>query len=75
MVLHGADLQAYDIQGKSVSDHCYTCEIHYALRDLGAPLSLNEQTCGMGVIGILGVTTIIVGKIILTACYKTCFPQ
>ena len=75
MVLHGADLQAYDIQGKSVSDHCYSYEIYYALRDLGAPLSFNDQIGHVIVTGLFVMVTATAGVMIIKACYRTCFPQ
>ena len=75
MVLNGANLKSRDLHGKSITDYCDTKEIYDALRNLGAPLSLNEQTCGMIILGILGIVTIHIGVKVITACYEACFLQ
>lgn len=40
MAFNGANLQAYDIDGKYVTDYCYTETIYNTLSELGAPASL-----------------------------------
>ena len=68
MVSTGADLQARDLQGNSVSDYCYTHKIYDALRTLGAPAALFETA-------VKGIIIVTVGIMIATACYRIYFPR
>ena len=59
MVVSGADLQARDFFGNSVVNYCYTKEIYNALRDLGAPFSLQAWSYFYPELAIIsGVATI-----------------
>ena len=75
MVSNGADLQARDLQGKSVSDYCNTYKIYNVIRALGAPSTLFEENCIIGAYRLLGATAIIISAAIATICYQACFPQ
>ena len=70
MVFNGADLQARDMYGKSVTDYYYTYEIYYVLRDLGAPATLFEDNCMNAVYGLLGIAAATVGVCIAVICYE-----
>lgn len=75
MVFNGADLQARDMYGKSVTDYYYTYEIYYVLRDLGAPATMFEENCMKAVYGFLGVTAATIGVFIIATCCKEYFNQ
>jgi hypothetical protein len=68
MVCNGAGLQARDLKGNSITDYCKTNQIYYALRDLGAPISLSQQFWGIAVVAIVSV-------LVVDVCYRICFPQ
>jgi len=72
MVLNGANLQARDIRGKSISDYCYTKKIYDTVRNLGAPRSLFEEDCLIVAIGLLTIVTVLVSANFLITCYKIC---
>lgn len=75
MVVDGASLQSRDLGGLSISDYCKTNEIYYVLRELGAPITLNEQFWG-AIVGCSGGVVIITTAVyVATACYRACFPQ
>ena len=75
IIFNGADLQARDNRGKSVRDYCYTQKISDALRELGAPATSGEDAFAVIFVGCLGVATLTVSYILLTACYKVCFSK
>lgn len=70
MVLHGADLQARDAFGKSISDYSSSHEIYYFLRDLGAPATLLQDQCIRVVYGLCGATALTIATVFLAVCYK-----
>lgn len=79
MVVDGASLQSRDLGGLSISDYCKTNEIYYVLRELGAPITLNEQFWGAIVGGVVitsaGAVIITAAAVVATACYRAYFPQ
>lgn len=75
LVVDGASLQTRDLDGKSISDYCKTNQIYYVLRELGAPMALNEQFWG-AIVGCSGGVVIITTAVyVATVCYKACFPR
>ncbi|AXK61037.1 hypothetical protein [Candidatus Chromulinivorax destructor] len=79
MVLDGANLQARDVKGKSVSDYCCSWEMYDILHELGAPRTLNQEFWGAIVGGVVitssGAVIITAAAVVATACYRACFPQ
>lgn len=79
MVVDGADLQARDLKGKSIRDFCKTPRINDLLRELGAPMTFDEEkskecTAFLGGVIVLSVGITVV-TIVAKACYRVCFPQ
>ena len=73
MVFNGADLQARDIYGKSVTDYYYTYEIYYVLRDLGAPATLFEENCMNAVYGFAKVAAVTVALAVSVGVAVVCY--